>query len=116
MPKTTTKTKRKTEAHTAASLVTPASLGKRDARARVLDALLALALEGNVAAAKLYLDWTRENEPAPEALSVDEAIRLLREMNSSEDEGGASQTPGEETPPFHPPLEQGGKVGGPPRR
>jgi len=74
------KRRRKTEAVTSAPLKSPPTLQKDDPVERLLSTLLQLGLEGNIQAAKLYLDAVsdrREQEPA--GLTADDALKLLQQ-------------------------------------
>jgi len=77
------KSRKKLAAHTAESLTTPPPVTDNP-REDVLAKLLELALGGNVAAAKLYLDCTAgESSHDDSALSADEALKLIREHISN---------------------------------
>jgi hypothetical protein len=78
------KPRKKTEACTAESL-RPA-LPPVDTNAAIehlLGALYLLALDGNLNAAKLYLDYRLKREPeGPAGLTAEDALRLLQEQAS----------------------------------
>lgn len=67
------------EAQTAASLTPAAPPVAEDPIEKLLGALYVLALEGNVTAAKLYLDYTaRRRGEEPAGLTAEEALKLLQ--------------------------------------
>jgi hypothetical protein len=70
----------KTEAATSAPLTAPPVLQKDDPVERLLTTLLQLGLEGNIQAAKLYLDTVTERRgQEPGGLSADDALKLLQQ-------------------------------------
>jgi hypothetical protein len=74
------KPRRKREAHTAESLQPAAPVEKEDAVQKLLGTLYALALEGNVTAAKLYLDYcAKQKGEDTNALTPEEALRIIQE-------------------------------------
>ena len=76
--------KRKIETHTAKPLKTAAPIEKRDPVTELINALHGLAMKGNTAAAKLYLDYVlKRRSDEPDALSAEEALRILRETSRS---------------------------------
>lgn len=68
---------RKLHAATAAPLTLPAPPEKTTAREQVLAVLFRLALEGNVSAAKLYLDCVESGDDG--GLSAEAALKILQE-------------------------------------
>ncbi|MBU0509889.1 hypothetical protein KKH27_13785 [bacterium] len=78
------KPKRKLETATAAPLTPPKPVDVSDAREQVLGVLYGLALEGNVSAAKLYLDLTSDaDSESEETLTPEDALRLLQEQGNN---------------------------------
>ncbi len=74
------KTPRKIEAQTAGPMQLAPPPDRQAAREHLLDVLYALALEGNVTAAKLYLDFSKDDRDAePSGLTAEEALELLRQ-------------------------------------
>jgi hypothetical protein len=53
------------------------------ARMDLLATLYALALEGNVSAAKLYFDIAEKNLDEEDALTTDEALKLINENKAN---------------------------------
>jgi hypothetical protein len=80
------RTRRKTvETATCETLAPPPVAAPVDADPvqKLLGALYALAIEGNVSAAKLYLDYTaRQRGDEPAGLTADEALLLLQEQRA----------------------------------
>lgn len=76
------KSKSKLEAATAEPLViVQPPVDKNDARRKVLEVLYALARDGNVSAAKLYLDCLADEQPdREESLTAEDALRILHEQ------------------------------------
>jgi hypothetical protein len=75
-------TRGKTEGATSAPLTAPPALQKGDPVERLLAALLQLGLEGNIQAAKLYLDTvSNRNEDLPAGLTADDALKLLQQQS-----------------------------------
>ena len=73
--------KKKIETSTSAPLKTPQAVDIRNPHEKLLAKLLQLALEGNMAAAKLYLDYRNFDEKEQgkgETLTPDEAIKLIQ--------------------------------------
>lgn len=74
------KTPRKMAAQTAGPMKLAPPPDRQAAREHLLDILYALAIEGNVTAAKLYLDCSKDARDAePSGLTAEEALRLLRQ-------------------------------------
>ncbi len=68
----------KCETHTAAALTLPPRIEKEDPVQVVLGKLFDLAKEGNVSAAKLWLDIAlKRPSDDPEALTAEQALALL---------------------------------------
>jgi len=80
------KSKSKLEAATAEPLViVPVPVDKNVARCNVLDVLYSLARDGNVSAAKLFLDCLSDEEPDREpSLTPEAALRILSEHTESD--------------------------------
>ncbi|MDD5088955.1 MAG: hypothetical protein PHI18_09190 [bacterium] len=80
------KSKSKLEAATAEPLViVPVPVDKNVARRNVLDVLYSLAREGNVSAAKLFLDCLSDEEPDREqSLTAEAALAILSEQTKTE--------------------------------
>jgi len=75
--------KRKIETHTARPLKTPKPVAKKDPVQELLNALHTLALDGNTAAAKLYLDYMlKQHSDDPDGMTPEEALRILQEQNN----------------------------------
>jgi hypothetical protein len=71
--------KRKLETQTAQPLQVAPPIEKEDPVQKILGTLYSLALDGNVTAAKLYLDFcARQSGDEPDALTPDQALALLR--------------------------------------
>jgi hypothetical protein len=62
----------------------PDPVDKIIARAQLLQKLYALALKGNVSAAKLYFDLAEKNLDDDDAITQDQAIKLIQEANQAE--------------------------------
>lgn len=76
MPKRAAKSR--TEATTAMPLTLPPLVDKRQALDKLLDVLFEMALKGNLAAAKLYLDFQlKRGSDDPPGLTAEDALKLL---------------------------------------
>lgn len=76
------KARRKTETQTAQPLQTAPPIEKDDSTQKLLGVLYTLAIEGNVTAAKLYLDFcSKQKGEEPDALTAERALELLREIS-----------------------------------
>ncbi len=79
------KPKRKIEACTSAPLTAPPPPETDDPFQQIMAKLYTLAVEGNVTAAKLYLDYSMKDlSENANGLSLDEALKLLREQTQPE--------------------------------
>jgi hypothetical protein len=74
-------TKKKSDPISAATAIiaSPLPVGKIIARQKLLEQLYDLALAGNVSAAKLYFDLAEKDLDDTDALSTDQALKLLHE-------------------------------------
>jgi hypothetical protein len=72
--------KSKMETSTSAPLSLPPVVDKRQALDKLLEVLLELALTGNLAAAKLYLDFQlKRGSDEPPGLTAEDALKLLNQ-------------------------------------
>ena len=84
MPEKTTRRKKIATATTAPLSLALPPVDRQAAAEKILDKLFELALEGNLNAAKIYLDYRlKGGSDLPEGLTLEEAIRLLGEHDSA---------------------------------
>jgi hypothetical protein len=78
MPKRAAKSK--IETSTAAPLSLPPVVDKRQAMDKLLDVLFEMALKGDLAAAKLYLDFQlKRGSDEPSGLTAEDALKILND-------------------------------------
>lgn len=79
------KSKKDIETNTSESLKAVPFSGKEESVESLLKVLYTLGMEGNVTAAKLYLDHCFKNRPAEtKGLTAEAAIRLLQDQDRDE--------------------------------